>query len=153
MKKILSVFVIFSLLGCVTAESVKSLSDYELCFEHSKSQFSEAEWQIYDNEVMLRDSLNCNTHAKAIEEEKERERKRSEALNELADTFKEINANKSGTNTQNKTTASKTNLRSTYKLERTYISGYKRVCIYSNGRERITESISSYSNCQQYKHQ
>ena len=142
MKKILSVFVIFSLLGCVTAESVKTLSDYELCFEHSKPQGSETEWQIYDNEVMLRDSLNCNTHAKAIEEEKERERKRSESLNELADTFYEMGAVQSGRSSQ-----TGSSVKMTYRLDSHYVSGGNRICMYSLGSQKATHTISGIGLC------
>jgi len=141
-EKILSVFIIFLLLGCVTAESVKILSDYELCYEHSKPQGSETEWKIYDNEVMLRDSLNCNTHAKAIKEQKDRERKRSEALNDLADTFHEIGANQSGRSSQ-----TGSSIKMTYRLDSHYVSGGNRICMYSLGSKKATHTISGIGLC------
>jgi hypothetical protein len=142
MKKILSVFVIFSLLGCVTAEGAKNLSDYSLCYQHSEPQGSEAQWKVYDNEVKLRESLNCNTHAKAIEESKARDKKRSEALQEMADTFYEIGANQSGRSSQ-----TGTSFKTTYSLDSHYVSGGNRICMYSRGGSKAAHTMPGLGLC------
>ena len=150
MKKILSVFVIFSLLGCVTAESVKTLSDYELCYEDSSGQFTDNLYKIYGDEVDRRESLDCSIYANEIAEYKRKQAEQSAKLKELSATLNRVNDNQSGrssTQAETKTTNYPT-LTTWYPLETSYVSGYNRICVYNNGRKSISKSISSYSKCQ-----
>tara|TARA_B100001093_G_scaffold294155_1_gene280583 strand:- start:238 stop:690 length:453 start_codon:yes stop_codon:yes gene_type:complete len=143
MKYLPSIIIFLGLLGCVTAESVKTISDYDLCLNHSEPKISESVWQVYDDELKSRQSLDCKVHAKRIAEYKERERKRSEAMQEIADRFGEINDQQSGrTSTKSSVTQGQTGY-----LEEEYVSGFNKICVYSGVSGKFTKTISSVSLC------
>ena len=138
--------------GCVTVESVKSLSDYQLCLEHSQPQDSETVWKLYDDELSMRESLDCKIYAKQMKEERQRamERKRiakerSEAMQEIADRFGEINDQQSGrASTNSDTEPTKTGF---LKSDRTVISGLNKVCYYDVVGSIYTLNIKASGIC------
>lgn len=146
MKYLLSTLLILGLFGCVTSESVKTLSDYEVCLQHSSSQISESVWQVYDNEVQSRESLDCKTYEERIAKYKERERKRSEALQNLADTLNEVNDNQSGRYSTNTNTSPQ--LTKMWLLDRDYVEGTQKVCVYKNlGKVHYITHKSQWTPC------
>ena len=147
MKYLSSIIIVFGLLGCVTAESVKTISDYDLCLNHSEPKISESVWQVYDDELQSRKSLDCNVYAKRIAEYKERERKRAEALNNLSDSLNEIaeqqrvRVGNVNSNTVN------INQGVTYILTDNYVSGSNRICIYKLGSQTATHTMKGMRMC------
>jgi TPP-dependent 2-oxoacid decarboxylase len=148
MKKLLALLLLFGIVGCVTSESVKTLSDYNLCLNHSSAQISESVWRVYDDELESRKSLDCMVHAKRIAEYKERERKRSEALQGLSEALKESNANKSGRYSTNTNTNTSTKLTKMWLLDRQYVEGTQKVCVYKNlGKVHYITHKSQWTPC------
>ena len=121
--------------GCVTVESVKSLSDYQLCLEHSQPQDSETVWKLYDDELSMRESLDCKIYAKQMKEEMQRAmerrriaKERSEAMQEIADRFGEINDQQTGrASTKSDTEPTKTGFLVSEKTENI---GFNTICYY-----------------------
>ena len=138
--------------GCVTVESVKSLSDYQLCLEHSQPQDSETVWKLYDDELSMRESLDCKIYAKQMREERQRAmerrriaKERSEAMQEIADRFGEINDQQSGRGSTKSDT--EPTVLGFLISDKTETIGFNKVCYYDAMGSIYTLNVGSAEIC------
>jgi len=146
MKKLLALLLLFGIVGCATTESLQTMSDYNLCYQHSSSQVTESVWKMYDNELQSRESIDCKVYAEQIAQQKEREKKRSEAWQNLSDTLNDINSKQSGRYPTN--TNPSPQITKMWLLDREYVEGTQKVCVYKNlGKVHYITHKSQWTPC------